>query len=131
MSGAEIAALIAAGAFVLLVLSLAIPLFKLGRTFDEATIAIRKTHEGAGPLLADARTTLEGLNAQLDQVDDIAKSVNSMTNNAAALTSIVSSTMGSPLIKVASFTYGVRRSIEKRRDAELVREARKQRRSWR
>ena len=131
MSGAEIAALIAAGAFVLLVLLLAIPLFKLGRTFDEATIAIRKTHEGAVPLLADARTTLEGVNAQLDQVDDIAKSVNSMTNNAAALTSIVSSTMGSPLIKVASFTYGVRRSIEKRRDAELVREARKQRRSWR
>jgi uncharacterized protein YoxC len=129
VSGGEIAAVIAAGAFVLLVLLLAIPLLKLGRTFDEATVAIRKTHEGAAPLLADARTTLEGVNAQLDQVDGIAKGVNSMTNNAAALTSIVSSTVGSPLIKVASFTYGVRRTVEKRRDAEAAREARKHRRS--
>ena len=38
MSGGEIAALIAAGAFVLLVLLLAVPLFKLGHTLDEATL---------------------------------------------------------------------------------------------
>ena len=40
---------------------------------------------------------------------------------ASALTSIVSSTVGSPLIKVAAFSYGVRKSVGKRRDAELVR----------
>ena len=37
MSATEIAALIAAGAFVLLVLLLAIPLFKLGRTTEAVT----------------------------------------------------------------------------------------------
>jgi uncharacterized protein YoxC len=131
VSGGEIAALIAAGGFVLLVLLLAIPLFKLGRTLDEATLAIRKTHEGASPLLADAQTTLKGVNAQLDQVEGITKGVNSMTTNAAALTSIVSSTVGSPLIKVAAFSYGVRKSVAARRDAEALRESRKQRRSRR
>ncbi|MEP7179685.1 MAG: DUF948 domain-containing protein, partial [Pseudonocardiales bacterium] len=58
MSGGEIAALVAAIAFVLLVVLLAIPLLKLGRTLDEATLALRKTHEGAAPLLADAQGTL-------------------------------------------------------------------------
>ena len=121
MSGGTIAALVAAGALVVFVLVVAVPLLKLGRTLDEATLAIRKAHEGAVPLLADAQATLRGVNAQLDQVDGITKGVTSMTTNAAALTSIVSSTVGSPLIKVAAFSYGVRKSVGKRRDAELLR----------
>ena len=54
-----------------------IPLLKLGRTLDEATLAIRKTHEGAAPLLADAQDTLVQVNPQLEQVEGIAKNVNS------------------------------------------------------
>ena len=131
MSGGAIAASVAAGAFVLLVLLLAIPLFKLGRTLDEATLAIRKTHEGATPLLADAQGTMLQVNQQLEQVEGIARNVNSMTTNVAALTSIVSSTLGSPLIKVAAFTYGVRKTVQDRRDAEVVRSARHSRRSQR
>ena len=127
MSGGTIAALVAAGAFVVLVLLLAVPLLKLGRTLDEATLAIRKTHDGMSPLLDDAQGTLTQVNAQLVQVEGIAKNVNSMTTNAAALTSIVSSTVGSPLIKVAAFSYGVRKTVQTRRDAEVVRDARKHR----
>ena len=129
MSGGEIAAVVAAGAFVLLVLLLAIPLFKLGRTLDEATLAIRTTHEGATPILADAQRTIEQVNAQLVQIEDISKNVNSMTTNVAAMTNIVSSTLGSPLIKAAAFTYGVRKTVSDRRDAEIVRDAKRKRRS--
>lgn len=129
MSGGEIAALIAAGAFVLLVLLLAVPLLKLGRTLDEATLAIRKTHEGVGPLLNDAQGTLVHVNAELTQVEGIAKNVNSMTTNVAALTSVVSSTLGSPLIKAAAFSYGVRKTVQGRRDADAVRSARRKHRA--
>ena len=128
MSAGEIAALIAAGGFVLLVLLLAIPLLKLGRTLDEATLAIRKTHDGVAPLLDDAQGTLGQVNLQLVQVEEIAKNVNSMTTNAAALTSVVASTLGSPLIKVAAFSYGVRRTVNERRDADAAKAARSQRR---
>jgi uncharacterized protein YoxC len=131
LSGGAIAALIAAGAFVLLVILLAVPLLKLGRVLDETTLAIRKAHDGAAPLLADAQTTLEQVNTQLVQVEGIAKNVNSMTTNVAALTSVVSSTLGSPLIKAAAFTYGVRKTVADRRDAEAVRDARRKRRSTR
>jgi uncharacterized protein YoxC len=123
-----IAALIAAGAFVLLVLLLAIPLLKLGRTLDEATLAIRKTHEGAVPLLAGAQTTMANVNSQLEEVEGITRGVSSITSNAAALTSIVSSTVGSPLIKVAAFSYGVRSTVRRRHDAQAVTAARRERR---
>ena len=131
MSGGAVAALIAAIAFVLLVVLLAVPLLKLGRTLDEATLAIRKTHEGAAPLLSDAQVTLTQVNAQLDEVEGIAKNVNSMTTNVAVITSIVSSTLGSPLIKAAAFTYGVRKTVGERRDAEIVRNARRKHRAVR
>ncbi len=131
MSGGEIAALIAAGAFVLLVLFLAYPLLKLGRTLDEATLAIRKTHEGTTPLLVDAQGTLAQVNVQLGEIEGIARNVNSMTTNIAALTAVVSSTLGSPLIKAAAFTYGVRKTVTDRRDAEVVRTARRKHRAGR
>ena len=129
MSGGEIAALIAAGAFVVLVLLLAVPLFKLGHTLDEATLTIRQTREGTVPLLAGAQITLNGVNSQLDEVGGITKGVNNMTSNAAALTSIVTSAVGSPLIKVAAFSYGVRKTVRDRRDAEIMREVRRRHRA--
>jgi uncharacterized protein YoxC len=128
MSGGEIAALIAAIAFVLLVLLLAVPLLKLGKVLDEATLAVRKTHDGVGPLLTEAHETVESINLQLVHVEGIAKNVNSMTTNVAAMTSVVSSTLGSPMIKAAAFTYGVRKTVAERRDADAVKSARRDRR---
>jgi uncharacterized protein YoxC len=131
VSAGEIAALVAAIAFAVLVVLIAIPLLKLGRTLDETTLAIRKSHENGEPLLLDARTTLNEVNAQLAQVESIARNVNSMTTNVAALTSVVSSTLGSPLIKVAAFSYGVRKTVQERRDADAVRESRRKHRDVR
>lgn len=131
MSGGAVAALVAAIAFALLVILLAVPLFKLGRTLDEATLAIRKTHEGAAPLLADAQGTLTQVNSQLEQIEGISRNVNSMTTNVAAMTSIVSSTLGSPMIKAAAFTYGVRKTVGQRRDADVLRDARRKHRKER
>ncbi|HEX2902302.1 MAG TPA: DUF948 domain-containing protein [Jatrophihabitans sp.] len=131
MHAGAIAGLIAAIAFAVLVLLVAVPLFKLGKTLDEATLAIRKTHEGATPLLSEAQTTVANVNSQLTQIEDITRGVGSITTNAAALTSIVSSTVGSPLIKVAAFSYGVRSTVKKRQDAQAVAEARRSRRRGR
>ena len=128
MSGGAIAALVAACAFALLVLLLAIPLLKLGRTLDEATLAIRKTHEGTTPLLDEAQGTMAQVNAQLLHVEGITKNVNSISSNAAAMSAVVSSTLGSPMIKAAAFTYGVRKTVQGRREADVLKAARRRRR---
>lgn len=123
MSAGEIAAIIAACAFVLLVGLLAVPILKLGRTLDEATLAIRKAHEGAGPILTNAVTTVEQVNSQLERMDGITANAQSVSSNAAALTSLFASTVGGPLVRVAAFSHGIRKAATSRRTAALQKEA--------
>lgn len=115
MSAGQIAALIAAGAFVLLVLLLAIPLIKLGRTLDEATIAIRKAHENTDPLLHGANDTLNHVNAQLERVDGITAGAQTVSSNVSALSSVFTATLGGPLVKTAALSYGVSKAMRARR----------------
>ncbi|MEV0679551.1 DUF948 domain-containing protein [Actinosynnema sp. NPDC050436] len=117
MSPGQIAALVAAGAFVLLVILLAIPLIKLGRTLDEATIAIRKAHQNSDPLFTGANTTITHVNAQLERVDGITANARAVTGNVSALTSLFTATLGGPLVKAAALSYGVGKAIRARRGA--------------
>lgn len=117
MSPGQIAALVAAGAFVLLVLLLAIPLIKLGRTLDEATIAIRKAHENTDPLFTEANTTLTHVNTQLERVDGITANARAVTGNVSALTSLFTATLGGPLVKAAALSYGVSKAVRARKKA--------------
>jgi predicted cobalt transporter CbtA len=114
-----IAALVAAGAFALLVLLLAVPLIKLGRTLDEATIAIRKAHENSEPLLQGANTTIDHVNTQLTRVDGMTANARAVTANVSTLTALFTATLGGPLVKAAAFSYGVSRAMRSRRKAAL------------
>ncbi|HEV7471273.1 MAG TPA: DUF948 domain-containing protein [Pseudonocardia sp.] len=115
MSAGQIAALIAAGAFVVLVVLLAIPLLKLGRTLDEATVAIRKAHEGSAPLLTDAHATLSSVNTQLERVDGITSNARQVSSNVSVLTSLFTATLGGPLVRAAAFSYGLNKAVKARR----------------
>ncbi|GAA0522156.1 hypothetical protein GCM10011581_34610 [Saccharopolyspora subtropica] len=115
MTPTQIAALIAAGAFVLLVVLLAIPLIKLGRTLDEATIAIRKAHENSEPLFTGANSTINHVNTQLERVDGITANAKTISGNVSALSSLFTATLGGPLVKTAAFSYGVSKALRARR----------------
>jgi uncharacterized protein YoxC len=115
--------LIAALAFVLLVVLLAIPLLKLGRALDETTLTIRQTREQATPILSQASTTVAHVNSNLERVDDITGNAANVSSNVAALSSVVAATLGSPLIKVAAFSYGVRTAARKKREGQAIADA--------
>ena len=123
MSAGEWAGLIAALALVLLVVLLAVPLLKLGRTLDEATLTIRQVREQSQPILGQAQTTIAQVNSNLERVDDITGNAANVSSNVAALTSVVAATLGSPLIKAAAFSYGVRSAAGKRREGQAIAEA--------
>jgi uncharacterized protein YoxC len=108
MSGGDIAGLIAAGVFAVLVALLAIPVWKLGKVFDELRGAIRSISDGTTPLIDEVTTTVSTTNEQLRKVDGITANVSDATANVSALSSLVAATVGSPLIKIAAFSYGVR-----------------------
>ena len=114
MTAADIAALIAASAFVILVALLAVPLLKLGRVFDEASSAIRELSDNVTPLIDEATTTLTESNKQLARVDAITSDVAEATANIAALVAVVSASIGRPLVRIATLATGVRVALRRR-----------------
>jgi hypothetical protein len=66
------------------------------------------------PLLSEVTTTVSTTNAQLVRVDAITTNVQQITTNASALTALFAATLGSPVVKVAAFTYGVRQAMSGR-----------------
>lgn len=112
MSGADIAGLIAAGVFAVLVALLALPILKLGKVFDELTLIIRSLNNETTPLIGEVTKTVASTNAQLDKVDNITSNVSDASANVSALSSLVTSTVGQPLIKVASFSHGLRKAVK-------------------
>ena len=146
MDAGEIAGLIAAGAFLMLVVVLAWPIIKLGRTVDAATRSINDLTDRTGPLLSDVNDTvrgvntalgqvqvsLDGVNLQLAKVDTITEHAAHVTANVANLSTVVGAAAANPLIKVASFGYGLRKATAARRRADedrAVRAELKQRRA--
>lgn len=111
MTGGEIAGLLAAGVFAVLVALLALPILKLGKVFDELRETIRQINNGTGPLIEEVTRTVATTNSQLEKVDGITDNVSDASANVSALSSLVASTVGQPLIKMAAFSYGVRKAF--------------------
>ncbi|MBA8795109.1 uncharacterized protein YoxC [Friedmanniella endophytica] len=118
MSLGDIAGLIAAIAFAVLVVLFAIPLLKLGRVLEELRLAVRDVGHESVPILTELQGTVRATNAELEKLsvvtEDVAKvSANATTvsENAAQLTTLFSATLGGPLVKTAAFSYGIRKAI--------------------
>ncbi len=138
MDAGDIAALIAAGAFLMLVLVVAVPVLRLRHTVDAATRAINDVTDRTGPLLTNVTATvdnvntalgqvqvsLDGVNVQLAKIDTMTTHAQNVTANVANLATVVSAAAANPLVKVASFGYGLRRAAAARRHAETEREVR-------
>lgn len=108
MSLGDVAGLIAAIAFVLLVGVLAVPLLKLGRVMDAARDSLREVTEHTLPVIDEAATTITTANASLARVDTVTTAAAETSQNVSALTSLVTATLGAPLIKVTAFSMAVR-----------------------
>ena len=107
----DIAGVIAALAFAFLVLRLGSVIGKAGKVLDEARIGVRGLSEQTVPLLSQVTDTVASTNDQIVRLDTISANVSSMSTNMNALTSLFAATVGSPVVKVAAFTYGVRSAM--------------------
>jgi hypothetical protein len=111
VSGGEVAGLIVAVFWAILVSFLAVVLVRLAQTLRRATELVAGVTEQAVPLLGEATAAVRAAHAQLDRVDTITADVQEVTANASALAGTVATTFGGPLVKVAAFGYGVRRAM--------------------
>ncbi|WP_019876945.1 DUF948 domain-containing protein [Sporichthya polymorpha] len=139
MSAGELAGLIVAVAWAVLVLFLSYVLVKLGGALKELTRVVGEVGDSTVPVLTEVTATVATTNVTLSSVEQITDNVSSITRNAKALTAIATVGMGNPLIKAVSFTYGVRRAmgskkqreVQKRVRDEMRREAHRKRRGKR
>ena len=133
VSGGEIAALIAAIAFLILCLAASWLLAaRIGKAVKSATTAIEDVNAKAGVMLNNVNTTVEHVNVvlvkshtsldevnhQLERVDTMTAHAQQVTGNVANLTTLVGAAATSPLVKLASFGFGLRRAAAKRRRDE-------------
>jgi uncharacterized protein YoxC len=107
----DIAGVIAALAFAFLVFRLGSLIGKAGKVLDETRIGVRGVSEQTVPLLSQVTDTVASTNEQIVRLDTITANVSSMSTNINALTSLFAATLGSPVVKVAAFTYGVRSAM--------------------
>ncbi|MGW2560720.1 DUF948 domain-containing protein [Streptomyces sp. NPDC001514] len=118
MTGGEVAGILVAVFWAILVSFLAVVLVRLAQTLRATTKLVADVTEQAVPLLADASQAVRSAQTQLDRVDAIASDVQEVTSNASALSTTVASTFGGPLVKVAAFGYGVRRAMSRSKTDE-------------
>ena len=115
LTGGQVAGLIVAVFFAILVLVLCVVLVKLGRVVEETQKLVAGITDQTVPLLGQVTTSVTHVNQELVRVDAITANVQSISGNVSALTSLFAATLGSPIIKVAAFSYGVRRAASARR----------------
>ncbi|MFB6893844.1 DUF948 domain-containing protein [Kitasatospora sp. NPDC056327] len=120
MSVGELAGLLVAVFWAVLVTLLAVVLVRLSRVLKEATVLVSAVTEQAVPLLTDAGAAVRSANEQLERVDEITANVQDAAANANALSSTVAATLGGPLVKVAAFSYGVRKAVAKQQGAATL-----------
>lgn len=114
-----VVALIFAVLFAVLVAFLVLVLVKLGQVLTETTRLIAGITDRTVPLLSEATTSIVHVNTNLERVDVITSNVQTVTTNASALSSVFAATLGGPLVKVAAFSYGVRRALGDRQRADV------------
>lgn len=119
MSPGEYAVLGLSFGWILLVVFLAYVLVKLGGVLGSTEELITGVADRTVPLLGEVTTTVVHVNAELERVDAITENVQTVTSNVAGLTTLFGATLGGPLVKVAAFSYGVRRAAKKRTHSEV------------
>ncbi len=108
----DIAGVIAALAFAYLVIRIGSVVGKAGAILDEARLGVKGVADQTVPLLGEVTNTVTATNEQLVRVDTITTNLASMSTNVNALTSLFAATLGSPVVKVAAFSYGVRTALK-------------------
>ncbi len=131
LTGGQVAGLIVAVFFAIAVVVLSIILFKLGKVLEETRRLVSGITDKTVPLLGEVTTSVTHVNQELVRVDAITANVQSMTGNVSALTSLFAATLGSPIIKVAAFSYGVRSVAAKRQEKDVNRRVREELKSSR
>lgn len=113
MDGGDIALIVLAAFWGLLVLFMALVLVNIFRVLESTKMLIDGIRTETVPLLAEVQVTVKGVNRELERVDGLLASAGNITKNIERLSSVVENTVSSPLIKVAAMSAGAARAFRR------------------
>ena len=105
-TAADIAVLVLGLGWLLLVLFLAVVLFKLSAVLENVKVLVNETRQESVPLLGDVRVTVQSVNRELERVDTMMESGGKIAKSSERIVGSVEQVVTSPLIKVAAATAG-------------------------
>lgn len=124
LTGGQVAALIVAVFWAILVCALSFVLIRLARVLTEATKLVSGVTERTVPLLEEVTTTVTHIDGQLERVDSISRNVESITGSASKLATLTTAIVGGPMARVAGLSYGARKAINERERGSVKRRIR-------
>jgi uncharacterized protein YoxC len=112
LSGGDIAGIVAALAFAVLVGVLSTVLLRAHKVLAEAEHLVVDVRRSAIPLMEDVRGTLQAVTHELDRVDGILASVSTVSSGVSGVAGLVTSATTNPLVKGLAFLAGARASVK-------------------
>jgi uncharacterized protein YoxC len=115
LTGGDIALIVLAAFWGLLVLFLALVLIALFRVLNKTETLISGIREQAVPLLGDVRVTVQSVNRELERADTLLESAGKMSKAAERITGAVEHAVTSPLVKFAAVSAGASAALKRLR----------------
>ena len=97
--------------FVVVAIALAYALFKAAKALERVDKVLADVDEQGIPLMQKAGSTLDGVNANLGNVDEITKDVAGITDKIDSMASAVEGAVRAPARKAAAFSAGVQGAV--------------------
>jgi ABC-type transporter Mla subunit MlaD len=117
LTAGEVAGLIAAMAWAILVSFMAVVMVRLARLLTETTKMVSQLGDRVVPLLEDVSAAVGETNRQLVAIEAITKDVKQVSGHVAKVSDVTQSLVTGPMIKVAALAHGVRGALGARRRA--------------
>ncbi|HVF05620.1 MAG TPA: DUF948 domain-containing protein [Frankiaceae bacterium] len=105
--------------WVVLVGFLGYVLVKLGGVLQQTADLVEGVADKTVPLLSEVTTSVVHVNMELERIDTITENVQTVSSNIAGLTTLFAATLGGPVVKVAAFSYGIRRAAGRKTKSDV------------
>ena len=115
LTGGDIALIVLAVFWGILVLFLAGVMLALFRVLNQTESLVKGITEQTVPLLSDVRVTVQNVNRELDRADTLLVAAGKMSKSAERITGAVEHAITSPLVKFAAFGAGASAALKRLR----------------
>lgn len=115
LSAGELAGLLVAVFWAILVCFMAVMLVKLTKLLNETTRSVTELNHRLAPLLDDMGRTVSEANRRLAETEAITDNVRAASRDLVKITGVAAVLFATPLIKISAYGHGVRAAVAARR----------------